>query len=214
MAHWAGSLMWNSIPGPQGHDLSRRQTLNHWPTQVSQCRNILTQKPSQCPRSHNYSVFIDVIQWGMVIIHPDLPRICLYLWSQEKLLIVPPFTLQDILVQMINYKYIPSEISRIYNPNVSPSWLPSGWGCLEYLVTIGVQPRILAIHLLYIHMQAPEEVETQKLSQKTLAVYFIQHWSIGKRGKWSIRVFCLCLFDLMSLHQGLVSSMLVSFLLQ
>ena len=26
--HWAGSRMWGSIPGPQDHDLSRRQMLN------------------------------------------------------------------------------------------------------------------------------------------------------------------------------------------
>ena len=32
----AGNLMWNSIPGPWDHDLSRRQMLNHWATQVSQ----------------------------------------------------------------------------------------------------------------------------------------------------------------------------------
>ena len=25
----AGNLMWDSIPGPQDHDLSGRQTLNH-----------------------------------------------------------------------------------------------------------------------------------------------------------------------------------------
>ena len=30
-----GSLIWCSIPGPQGHDLSQRQMLNHWTTQVS-----------------------------------------------------------------------------------------------------------------------------------------------------------------------------------
>ena len=29
------SLMWDLIPGPQGHALSRRQTLNHWATQAS-----------------------------------------------------------------------------------------------------------------------------------------------------------------------------------
>ena len=27
--HWAGSPMWDSIPGPWDHDLSRRQVLNH-----------------------------------------------------------------------------------------------------------------------------------------------------------------------------------------
>ena len=31
----AGSLMWNSIPGPWDHNLSQSQTLNHSPTQVS-----------------------------------------------------------------------------------------------------------------------------------------------------------------------------------
>ena len=31
----ARSLMWDSIPGPRDHDLSQRQTLNHWATQVS-----------------------------------------------------------------------------------------------------------------------------------------------------------------------------------
>ena len=30
-----GSLMWDSIPGPRDHDLSQRQTLNHWTTQAS-----------------------------------------------------------------------------------------------------------------------------------------------------------------------------------
>ena len=29
-----GSLMWDLIPGPWYHDLSQRQTLNHWATQV------------------------------------------------------------------------------------------------------------------------------------------------------------------------------------
>ena len=33
----AGNLMWDSIPGPCDHDLSRRQTLNHGATQVPQC---------------------------------------------------------------------------------------------------------------------------------------------------------------------------------
>ena len=32
----AGSLMWDSIPGLQGHALSWRQMLNHWATQASQ----------------------------------------------------------------------------------------------------------------------------------------------------------------------------------
>ena len=32
----AGSLMQDSIPGPRDHDLSWRQTLNHWATQVPQ----------------------------------------------------------------------------------------------------------------------------------------------------------------------------------
>ena len=31
-----GSLMQDSIPGPRDHDLSQRQTLNHWATQVPQ----------------------------------------------------------------------------------------------------------------------------------------------------------------------------------
>ena len=30
----AGELMWDSIPGPQGHTLSRRQMLNHGATQA------------------------------------------------------------------------------------------------------------------------------------------------------------------------------------
>ena len=30
----AGSPMWNLIPGPQDHDLSWRQLLNHWATQA------------------------------------------------------------------------------------------------------------------------------------------------------------------------------------
>ena len=30
----AGSLMQNSIPGPRDHNLSQRQTLNHWAAQV------------------------------------------------------------------------------------------------------------------------------------------------------------------------------------
>ena len=29
-----GILMWGSIPGPRDHDLSQRQPLNHWTTQV------------------------------------------------------------------------------------------------------------------------------------------------------------------------------------
>ena len=29
-----GSLMWDTIPGPWGHTLSRRQMLNHWATQM------------------------------------------------------------------------------------------------------------------------------------------------------------------------------------
>ena len=29
-------LMWDSIPVPQDHDLSQRQTINHWVTQASQ----------------------------------------------------------------------------------------------------------------------------------------------------------------------------------
>ena len=32
-----GSLMQDSIPGPQDHDLSQKQTLNHWATQESLC---------------------------------------------------------------------------------------------------------------------------------------------------------------------------------
>ena len=39
----AGSWMWDSIPGPQDHALSQRQTLNRWVTQVSQ-------EPSRRPR--------------------------------------------------------------------------------------------------------------------------------------------------------------------
>ena len=31
----AGSLTWDSIPGPRGHALGQRQTPNHWATQVS-----------------------------------------------------------------------------------------------------------------------------------------------------------------------------------
>ena len=31
---WAGSLMWDLIPGPQDYDLCQRQMLNHWATQV------------------------------------------------------------------------------------------------------------------------------------------------------------------------------------
>ena len=31
----AGSLMWDSIPGPQDHALSQRQVLNHWATRES-----------------------------------------------------------------------------------------------------------------------------------------------------------------------------------
>ena len=30
----AGNLMWDLIPGPWDHDLSQRQTLNHWATQA------------------------------------------------------------------------------------------------------------------------------------------------------------------------------------
>ena len=37
-----GSLMWDLIPGPQDHDLSRRQMLNHWATQVSQNTFVLS----------------------------------------------------------------------------------------------------------------------------------------------------------------------------
>ena len=32
----AGIPMWDSIPGPQDHNLSWRQMLNHWATQVPQ----------------------------------------------------------------------------------------------------------------------------------------------------------------------------------
>ena len=39
--HWAGNLMWNSIPGPWDHDLSQRQMLNYWATQVLQKDTIL-----------------------------------------------------------------------------------------------------------------------------------------------------------------------------
>ena len=35
-----GSSMWDSIPGLWDHDLSQRQTLNHWATQVPQKINI------------------------------------------------------------------------------------------------------------------------------------------------------------------------------
>ena len=31
--------MWDLIPGPWDHDLRQRQTLNHWATQVSQCKD-------------------------------------------------------------------------------------------------------------------------------------------------------------------------------
>ena len=37
----AGNPMWDSIPGPRDYDLSQRQTLNHWATQVSQDSQIL-----------------------------------------------------------------------------------------------------------------------------------------------------------------------------
>ena len=44
----AGSLMWDSIPGPWDHDPSQRQTLNHWATWVPQdfvfCHFILCQE--------------------------------------------------------------------------------------------------------------------------------------------------------------------------
>ena len=30
-----GNPIWDSMPGPQDHTLSQRQTLNHWATQVS-----------------------------------------------------------------------------------------------------------------------------------------------------------------------------------
>ena len=33
----ARSPMWDSIPGPREHDLSWRQTFNHWATQASVC---------------------------------------------------------------------------------------------------------------------------------------------------------------------------------
>ena len=33
--------MWDSILGSQDHDLSQRQTLNHWVTQVPHCKNTL-----------------------------------------------------------------------------------------------------------------------------------------------------------------------------
>ena len=47
---------------------------------------------------------------------------------------------------------------------------------------------ILAIQLLYTHVHVHEEVENQKLSQKALAVYFIQHWSIGQRREGPISI--------------------------
>ena len=37
----AGTLMQDWIPGPQDHDLSQRQVLNHWATQVPQGNGIL-----------------------------------------------------------------------------------------------------------------------------------------------------------------------------
>ena len=40
----AGSLMWVSVPGPQDHDLSRRQMLNHCATQVPWKEYFLTRK--------------------------------------------------------------------------------------------------------------------------------------------------------------------------
>ena len=32
----AGNPMWDLIPGPCDHNLSQKQTINHWATQVSQ----------------------------------------------------------------------------------------------------------------------------------------------------------------------------------
>ena len=58
----AGSLMWDSIPGPQDHNLSQRQMLNHWATQVPQRGSILKgkmnnfsllPKPKEQPSCHN-----------------------------------------------------------------------------------------------------------------------------------------------------------------
>ena len=42
----AGSAMWHSIPGPQDHNLSQRQMLNHWATHVpSQLPPLMTMIP-------------------------------------------------------------------------------------------------------------------------------------------------------------------------
>ena len=39
-----GNLMLDSIPGPRNHDLSQRQTLNHWATQVTPEMTIIVQE--------------------------------------------------------------------------------------------------------------------------------------------------------------------------
>ena len=42
-----GNLMGNSIPGPQDHDMSQRQTLNHWANQASLKLGYFPMKHSQ-----------------------------------------------------------------------------------------------------------------------------------------------------------------------
>ena len=51
----AGSLMWDSIPGPHDHALSQRQVLNRWATQASQQNNfVLLVLPLAYPSETHY----------------------------------------------------------------------------------------------------------------------------------------------------------------
>ena len=44
-----GSPRWDSIPGPWDHNLSQRQTLNHWATQAPHCVLLINGKPIHFP---------------------------------------------------------------------------------------------------------------------------------------------------------------------
>ena len=52
----AGSPMWDSIPGPQDHALSQRQTLNHWATQASQYCIYIKNSSSSTLKIHAFYV--------------------------------------------------------------------------------------------------------------------------------------------------------------
>ena len=61
----AGSLVQGSIPGPRDHDLSRRQTLNHWATQGSQWQILIGVKSLHL-RQWKYHMTLHTCFWCKV----------------------------------------------------------------------------------------------------------------------------------------------------